>query len=83
MDNNQDFNVNMICYESFPCKHYCWYGNGDNMITSKLMSGTDIEKILREQYGKTGKIDIKVYSHFADYKNVKNIFDSEDEYNWW
>ena len=80
MDTNQDFNVNMICYESFPCQHYCWYG--DDMVNSVLMNGTAIEKILREQYGKTGKIDIKVYSHFADYKNVKSIFDSDDEYNW-
>lgn len=74
---SQQFNINMICYESYPCQHYCWYGTGEDMVNSVLMNGKNIEKILREEFQKTGKIDMKIYSHFADYKDVVNIFDDE------
>ena len=61
--------VSEHCFESFPCKHWVTLDG----IHRGLFDGQTIEELLRV----TNNTDDKMYSHFAEYRNLGNINNRE------
>ena len=58
-----DIHIETLCYQTFPCQHYVWYGK--DKTKGKLVFGHHLERILRKN--KLANIDY--YKHFQPYKN--------------
>ena len=54
--------IDELCYQSYPCKHYCTINN-----IKRLTDGVKIEQILREN----NMTDTKIYNHFKNYRKDK------------
>ena len=51
--------VHSMCYQTYPCQHYCTINN-----VNKLLNGLEIKKLLIEN----NMTDTKDYEHFKKYK---------------